>query len=794
MNIYYVKIALRNILKNPGYAAINIIGLAIGMACSLLLLLWIAHELSYDRFHDNVNDIYRVVQEVHFSDHTTTWAVTQGQLGPYLKEDFPEVINYTRFSVKEFLLTHEDKSFDETVVLADGAMFDMFTLPLVTGDPATALFSPSSIVLSKAAVEKYFDGTDPVGKIIVADHQYEFTVTGVLQPIPGNSIFHDAEFFIPFIYGRQLDGRKGHFPVDRWNSSAFHTMIQLAPGTSRQTLEDKISSYLKNKPTIEKDSRLRLQPFTRIHLFSNYEFDVSTGHVDIETIIFFTIVAVFILLIACINFMNLATARSTKRAREVGIRKISGALKTDITLQFLGEAVLNALISLLIALVIIEVMLPVFNQLTDKQLSLTLLANFKIILGLLAITLVTGLISGSYPALALASLQPLTVFRGGLQLGPRGAMLRKILITFTFVFATVMIICTITLYSQLKYMQTKNLGYQKEDMVVINIQGDLLREFESAKKEMLANEDILALTASSGVPGVWGHQFSHSIWQWPGQRPDEELLMRVEFVHDNYFEVFEMELIKGHNFSINGETDLKKTVILNETAVKALRLQAPIGRQISSGPNKFTIVGVVKDYHIRSLHQKIDPLILFYRPSRCRYMFVRVRSRHNDDVIKHIEKIFKKYAPRFPFDHRFMNERLNELYTWERQTGQTISYFAVLTIIIACVGLFGLSSYTAEQRTKEIGIRKAMGASVQEIVTMLVMEFARCIVIANIFAWPIAYFVMNDWLEDYAFKISLSLWPFVWAAILALAIGVLTVIYQALKAAEMNPVDALRYE
>jgi len=794
MYSYYVKIALRNILKNPGYAAINIIGLAIGMACSLLLLLWIAHELSYDRFHDNVNDIYRVVQEVHFSDHTTTWAVTQGQLGPYLKEDFPEVINYTRFSVKEFLLTHEDKSFDETVVLADGAMFDMFTLPLVTGDPATALFSPSSIVLSKAAVEKYFDGTDPVGKIIVADHQYEFTVTGVLQPIPGNSIFHDAEFFIPFIYGRQLDGRKGHFPVDRWNSSAFHTMIQLAPGTSRQTLEDKISSYLKNKPTIEKDSRLRLQPFTRIHLFSNYEFDVSTGHVDIETIIFFTIVAVFILLIACINFMNLATARSTKRAREVGIRKISGALKTDITLQFLGEAVLNALISLLIALVIIEVMLPVFNQLTDKQLSLTLLANYKIILGLLAITLVTGLISGSYPALALASLQPLTVFRGGLQLGPRGAMLRKILITFTFVFATVMIICTITLYSQLKYMQTKNLGYQKEDMVVINIQGDLLREFESAKKEMLANEDILALTASSGVPGVWGHQFSHSIWQWPGQRPDEELLMRVEFVHDNYFEVFEMELIKGQNFSINGETDLKKTVILNETAVKALRLQAPIGRQISSGPNKFTIVGVVKDYHIRSLHQKIDPLILFYRPSRCRYMFVRVRSRHNDDVIKHIEKIFKKYAPRFPFDYRFMNERLNELYTWERQTGQTISYFAVLTIIIACVGLFGLSSYTAEQRTKEIGIRKAMGASVQEIVTMLVMEFARCIVIANIFAWPIAYFVMNDWLEDYAFKISLSLWPFVWAAILALAIGVLTVIYQALKAAEMNPVDALRYE
>jgi ABC-type antimicrobial peptide transport system permease subunit len=794
MYLYYFKIALRNILKNPGYSVINIAGLAIGMACSLMILLWVTHELSYDRFHENADNIYRVVQEVHFTDHTTTWAITQGPLGPHLKEDFPEVISYTRFAINEFLLTYGDKSFDETVVLADGSMFEMFSLPLISGDPTKALSSPSSIVLSKAAVEKYFGSTDPVGKIIVADHQYEFTVTGVLQPIPGISIFHGAEFFIPFVYGRELDGRKGHFPVDRWNSSSFHTMIQLARGTPAQKFEEKISLYLKTRPTIEKDSRLLLQPFIRIHLYSDYEFDVSTGIVNIETIIFFSIVAVFILVIACINFMNLATARSTNRAREVGIRKISGALKTDITRQFLGESILHAFISLLIALVIIEVMLPVFNQLTDKQLSLNLLANYKIILGLLAITLVTGLISGSYPALALASLQPLTVFRGGLQLGPRGAMLRKILITFTFVFAIAMIICTITLYSQLKYMQTKNLGYQKEDMVVIKIQGDLLREFESVKKELLANADILALTASSGVPGVWGHQFSHSLWQWPGQRPDEEILMRVEFVHDNYFESFGMKIIKGHNFSINGETDLKNTVILNETAVKALRLQAPIGKQISSGHDKFTIVGVVKDYHIRSLHQKIDPLILFYRPSRCRSMFVRIRSQHNDDVIKHIERIFKKYAPRFPFDYRFMNERLNELYTWERQTGQTISYFAVLTIIIACVGLFGLSSYTAEQRTKEIGIRKAMGASVLQIVTMLVMEFVRCIVIANIFAWPIAYFVTNDWIEDYAYRISLSPWPFLFAAVLTLAIGLLTVIYQAVKAAVANPAQALRYE
>ena len=794
MYLYYFKIAWRNIIKNPGYAAINIAGLAIGMACSLLILVWVTHELSYDRFHDNADDIYRVVQKIHFSDHTTTWAITQGPLGPHLQEDFPEVINYTRFSVKDFLLSYKDKSFDETIVLADGAMFEMFSLPLISGNPASALSSPASIVLSKAAAEKYFGSADPLGQVIIADHQYEFTVTGVMQPIPGNSIFHDAEFFIPFIYGRQLDGRKGYFPVDRWVGSSFHTMIQLARGTSPKKFGKKISLYLKTKPTIEKDSRLLLQPFTGIHLYSDYEFDVTTGLVDIEAIVFFSIVAVFILVIACINFMNLATARSSKRAREVGIRKVFGAQKGDIARQFLGESILHAFAAMLTALVIVELLLPVFNQLVDQPLSLKFLANYKIILGLLAITLVTGFISGSYPALALAALQPIRFFRGSLQLGPRGARLRKILITFTFVFAIAMIICTITFHNQLKFMQTKNLGYQKESMVVFEIRGDLLQEFESVKKDLLSNDNILALTASAGIPGVWGYRFSHSIWHWDGQKPDEEILMRLDYVHEDYFETFGMKIISGRNFSKDAATDLTNAVIINQAAAEAMRLQSPIGRQISSGDHRYTVVGVVKNYHLRSLHHRIDPLILFYRPERCRYMFVRVRLKNIDDTIKYIEKIFKKQAPRFPFVYRLMDERLNDLYTWEHRTGKTAGYFSILTIAIACVGLFGLSSYMAEQRTKEIGIRKAMGASVRQIVTMLVKEFVHCIVIANIFAWPIAYFVTNDWIEDYAYRISLSPGSFLFAAVLTLAIGLLTVIYQAVKASVANPAEALRYE
>jgi ABC-type antimicrobial peptide transport system permease subunit len=794
MYLYYFKITLRNILKNPGYSAINIVGLAIGMACSLLILLWVTHELSYDRFHDNVDDIYRVVQEVHFSDHTTTWAITQGPLGPHLKEDFPEVINYTRFAIKDFLLAYGDKSFDETTVLADESLFEMFSLPLMAGNPVTALSSPSSIVLSKEMAEKYFGSGDPAGKIIAADYDYEFTVTGVLQPIPTNSIFHGVDFFIPFIFGRQLDGSKGHFPVDRWNSSSFHTMIRLEKGISAQKFAKKISLYLKTKPTIERDSRLLLQPFARIHLYSDYEYDVTTGNVEINAVIFFSIVAVFIMVIACINYMNLATARSTKRAREIGLRKVVGARKADIAVQFFGESLLHAFISMLTALVIVEVLLPVFNRLVEKQLSLDLLANYKIIPGLLGITLITGFISGSYPALALSAFRPIRVLRGNLHLGPRGSGVRKILITFTFIFAIAMIICTVTVHNQLQYMQNKYLGYEKEHIVAFDINGDLLHKFESAKRDLLLNDNILALTASSGIPGVWGYRFSHSLWHWDGQKPEEEILMRVEYVNADYFETFGMDIISGRNFPKDDATELTNAVMINEAAAKTMRLRFPLGQQISSGNQKFTIVGVVKDYHLRSLHQKIDPLLLLYRPEVSRVMFTRVSSENIPETIDYIKTIYKKWAPGYPFDYRFLDERVNDLYNSERRAETTIGYFSVFTILIACVGLFGLASFMAEQRTKEIGIRKAMGASVRQMVAMLIKEFARCILIANIFAWPIAYVAMNDWLEDYAYRISLSPWSFILAAVLTLVIGLLTVIYQAVKAAVASPVESLRYE
>ena len=776
-------------IKNPGYAMINIAGLAIGMACSLLILLWVYNEISYDRFREHANDIYRVVQEVHFTDHTTKWAITQGPLGPALKEDFPEVVNFTRFTGKGFLLSYDSLKYDETVIFADGSLFEVFSLPLTRGDPATALAEPNSMVISAAMAEKYFGGEDPIGKVINADHHYKFIVTGVLETIPHNSVFHDMNFFVPFIFGRQLG-----FTVDRWNNSSYHTLIQLQRGISAQTFARKITFYLKTKPTIEKNALLQLQPFSRIRLDSGYEFDIAHD-VNINTLVFFSINAALILMIACVNFMNLATARSAKRAREIGLRKVVGARKFDIVWQFLGESILHAFIAMLIALVLVDLLLPVFNQVANQKLSLWILANDNIIISLLVLTLVTGVVSGSYPALFLSAFDPIRILRGNLQLGPRGAKLRKILIIFTFMFAIIMIISSLTIFKQLTFMLNKNLGYDKELLVQIEMRGNLQQQFKEFKKELLLNPDILSVTASSGIPGIWGFRFSHSLWRWEGQNPEEEILMRVVHVDDDFIETFGMDIVQGRTFSKNRSTETLGTeVMVNEAAAEIMGMKSPIGENLSVGDQNLKIIGVVGNYHLRSLHERIDPLILLYRPEVSRVMFIRLGPENIDKTVDDIERIYQKWTPEYPFEYQLLDDRVKGLYDMEKRAGKIVSYFSLLTVIIACIGLLGLASFMAAQRKKEIGIRKVLGASAMEMVFMLVKEFVKCIIIANILAWPVAYYAMNDLLEVYAYRIDLGIGSFLLAGTLALVIALITVSYQAFRAAFANPADAIRYE
>jgi len=781
----YLKIALRNIRRHKGYSFINIAGLAIGMACCILILLWVQDELKYDRFHENASDIYRVIQDINFTDHSTTWAITQGPLGPSLEKDFPEIIHATRITWRGFRLTYNEKIFDESVGMADGAIFEMFTFPLIEGDPATALSEPRSIVLTEETAEKYFGDENPIGKTIKADNQYDFLVTGVMKNVPHNSHLQ-FDFLIPFIFGRELN-----YTVDNWRNSQFRTYVQLQKGIPYREVLQKISGYLYEKPTIEKDARLNLQPLTRIHLYSNYEFDAAHGDITFVTI--FSVIAFFILLIACINFMNLTTARSGNRAKEVGMRKVVGAYKSDIIRQFFGESILLAFIAMLFALILVWLLLPVFNNLSAKELTMDISGNPWILLGLISIALLTGAISGIYPALFLSAFRPVKVLKGISQSGSKGSVFRKTLVVFQFSLTILLIICTTVVYTQLNYVRNRKLGYDKEYMIYLRMRGDMQAKFETVKNELLQNPNILDVTASSNVP-TYGYSFSNSLWQWDGQNPDEETLMRAVFVGYDYFKTFDIEIVEGRSYSKEFSTDASEAIMVNEAAVKAMGMEAPIGKRLSLGDNNFRIIGVVKNYHFRSLRQEIDPLLLIFHIPSSRVLFARLKSDEISQTISYIEDLWKKFAPGYPFGYRFLDEALDNLYRAEQRIGTIFKYFSFLAIFISCLGLFGLASFMAERRTKEIGIRKVLGAQVSGIVVLLSKEFTKWVLIANLIAWPISYYAMNKWLQSYAYRTSLELWSFILGAGLALIIAILTVSYQAFKTALADPVQALRYE
>lgn len=781
----YLKIALRNIKKHTWYSFINIAGLAIGMTCCILILLWVQDELSYDRFHENASDIYRVIQDINFADHSTTWTITQGPLGPSLKKDFPEIINATRITGRGLRLTHNDRSFDEVVGMADPSIFEMFTFPLIKGNPATALSDPNSIVLTEEMAEKYFGDENPIGKTIQADNEYDFLVSGVLKKIPHNSHLQ-FDFIIPFIFGRELN-----YTVDRWGNSQFRTYVQIQKGIPVQEVIQKISGYLYEKPTIEKDARLNLQPLTRIHLHSNYEFD--SAHGDITYVALFSLVAFFILFIACSNFMNLATARSGNRAKEVGMRKVAGAHRSSIIKQFFGESILLAFIALFFSLIIVKLLLPAFNNLAAKELSMNISGNLLGLLMLFGIALLTGIISGSYPAIFLSSFQPVKVLKGSLRSGQKGSVFRKILVVTQFSLTILLIICTGIVHNQLNYLRNKKLGYDKEHMIYMGMRGDMRVKFNTLKNELLINSNISGVTASSNVP-TYGYTFSNSLWRWEGQNPDEEILMRAVFIDYDYFKTFGMEIAEGRSYSKEFSTDTTEAIIVNEAAVKAMRMKSPLGKRLSINEQNFQIIGVVKNYNFRSLRQGIDPLILLFEPQASRVLFAKLKSENISQTIGYIEKIREKFAPGYPSNYHFLDEALDDLYRSEERVGTIFRYFSVLAIFISCLGLFGLASFMAEQRTKEIGIRKVLGATVSNIVLLLTKEFTKWILVANIIVWPIAYYAANKWLQGFAYRTTIGLWIFILAAAMVLFIALLTVSYQSFKAATANPIDSLKYE
>jgi ABC-type antimicrobial peptide transport system permease subunit len=491
--------------------------------------------------------------------------------------------------------------------------------------------------------------------------------------------------------------------------------------------------------------------------------------------------------------MNLATARSGNRAKEIGMRKVSGAYKTDIIKQFFGESILFSLISLVFALIIVWLLLPAFSNLAAKDLSMDISGNLPVLLGLLCIALMTGIISGSYPAFFLSAFQPVNVLKGTLKSGSKGSAFRKILVVIQFSLTILLIICTTFVYNQLNYMRNRKIGYEKENMIYFGMRKEIKEKYESVKNELLQDPNILGVTASSNVP-TYGYSFSNSMWRWEGQNPEEETLMRAVFINDDYFETFGMEIVEGRSYSKEFSTDVSEAIMVNEAAVKAMGMESPVGQRLSISDSNFTIIGVVKNYHFRSLRQEIGPLILIYNADASGVLFARLKSDDIPKTIGYIEKVWKKFAPGYPFNYRFLDDALDRLYRSEQRIGTILKYFAILAIFISCLGLFGLASFMAEQRTKEIGIRKILGARVSNIVLLLSKEFTKWVLMSNIIACPMAYYAMKKWLQSYAYSINIVIWPFLLSATLAFVIALCAVSFQAFKAATANPVESLRYE
>ncbi len=788
----YLKIALRTIRIRKGYSFINITGLAIGIACCTLILLWVNAELSYDRFHKNADHIYRV----NATNETTAQIFNQWQmpapLSPALKEEIPDVRLSTRYLEigGEWLVRYGDRTFIEPEIsFVDPDLFQMFTFPAVEGNLEDALSDPYSVVVTQKIAEKYFPDEDPIGKILHVEGTLDFTVKAVIRNIPRSSHLQ-FDFLVPFILLKEIATE--HEILEEWNIHNNETYVLLQDKSSAPDVNQKIAHFC-DKHLEKQRLVLYLQPLRKIRLFSrNIHGPITDGKGDITYVYVFSLIAVFILITACINFMNLTTARSTMRAKEVNLRKVIGAHRSKIIRQFFGESLLMSFISLGLAIVLVELLLPVFTRVSGTQVSLSYGRNIDMPIAIVAIALFTGILSGSYPALYLSSFQPAKVMKGIFFLGSQGASFRKILVIVQFSISILLIICTVIISDQIVFMKNKKLGFEKEHLFIVRTRGDLRHNYESAKNEMLKNPEILAVTQTSIIP-TRGASYSGPVTDWVGKKPDENIQWYMIAVGYDYLETLNIEIAQGRFFSKEFAVD-PSSVVVNERAANSMGKGSPLGRQFTFWGKKYRIMGVVKDYHFSPMQFSLKPLILAYMPEDFRYFVIKIDSKRISAAIASIERVCKKFAPEYPFEYRFLDEEYDAMYRTEQRVGTIFRSFAILAIVISCLGLFGLASFLAEQRTKEIGIRKVLGASVNEIVLLLSKEFTKWVVVANLIAWPIAYYAMNRWLKGFAHRISIGMGPFVAAALLAVVIALLTVIYQAVKAALTDPAEALRYE
>jgi len=804
----YLKIAWRNLRKQRGFTLINISGLAIGLASCLLITLYILDELSYDQFHAKANRIYRINSDVKFGGNDMHMAVSPAPVGPTLKKDYPQVEQFVRLHQRGTWLVKRPGSTnslrEENITFADSTLFDVFTLPLVSGNPKRALTEPNTLVISEAAAQRHFGNQDPMGQTLTFDNKTGYKVTGVMRNMPTNSHFR-ADFFLAMV--------SDDYEWGDWLSNNHHTYVLLREDIDYKQFDKNMDAVVDRyvgpqaflvvgatMSQIRKAGnhfRLWMIPLTDIHLHSKQTIELAPNS-DIQYVYIFSAVVLFILLIACINFMNLATARSANRAKEVGVRKVLGSDRQQLIGQFMAESVLMTFLAMTLALVLVAVALPFFNDVANKDLTINSLASPYLLLTIILLPLVVGVLAGSYPAFFLSSFRPISVLKGKVSVSFKSAGLRSSLVVFQFMMSVILIIGTIIVYRQITYIQTKNLGFNRDRVMTINDVNAMGKQAEVFRQEVLRLPGVVSGSISGYLPTP-SNRSDNAFFPEGEINQKKAVSMQSWGVDHDYVKTLGMQIVQGRDFSRDFGAD-SSGIILNESAAKLFggkniigkSILQPIDNQFKSF-KKYTVLGVIKNFHYESLRQTIGALSLVLRPNTGAVSF-RLSSTNLPTLMKQIENKWKQAATGQPFNYSFLDDDFDRMYRSEQRVGTIALIFALLAILISCLGLFGLAAFMAEQRTKEIGVRKVLGASVVSIVTLLSKDFLKLVLIAIVIASPIAWYAMHRWLQDFAYKIDIEWWVFALAGLLAVSIALLTVSVQSVKAALMNPVTSLRSE
>ena len=783
----FFKTAFRTFFKNKTSSIINITGLTVGLSVVIAIGVFINHELSYDSFHKNADRTYRIING-NASDKDS-YAGTPAPLGPFLQSNIPEIQSYTRLHKTEMVVEYKNKKFSEKeFYFADPSFFEIFTFPLLNGNAGSALKAPNSIVITEKVAKKYFGSENPVGKALSIDGGFDFTVTAVAKDVPENSHFH-FELLIPF---ERIDDIS-HFQYSKsWGNWNFYTYILTAENTKIEQLKNKVVTLFKTKLPDKSNmpSDLTFQPIKKIHFQFN-RFNIEPAFDDKYLTIFFA-VAIAVLIIACINFINLTTARSLKRAKEVGLRKTLGADYKELVKQFLLESILLSVIAGIFSIILVELMLPVVNTITGKHYAVDY-TNVNSYLLFFGLVFFTGILAGAYPAIVLASFNPVKALKGKINQNSKTSF-RNVLVVFQFTVSIALIICTIIISQQINFIRTTNLGFAKQQIINIPLKSnELVMKSQTLKEEFLKNSDVVSASVNNYQPSSFNQFWGGFRWEGMPEK-EEHNSMWIIIADRDFVKTYEIKMLEGEDYVANFEATGEKAFILNKSALKLMNWKTAAGKEITYwGSSRGKVAGVMNDFHFRSLHHSVEPCAIVINDKGAQ-ISVRTNAADITSCLESLKKTWESFGTNLPFDYYFLDDDFAKLYQSETRISTVLENFALVTVFIACIGLFGLTTFMAERRKKELGIRKVLGASSFGLLKDFSFNYTKWVILANVIAWPVAYYFMNKWLQDFAYRIEINFWVFIISGGIALLIALVTVSFQAVKAAVANPVEALRYE